>query len=842
MTNRPMARAKFRGVAAALLLTSALSTSHAAFAQSSAASAADEAPADTGDIVVTATRQSQSLSKVPLSVSVATAAILSTKNIRDVGDLARFTPGLTVDTGQTNQISIRGIASAGGASTTGIYIDDVPIQVRSLGSETDVALVKVFDLDRIEVLRGPQGTSFGSGSEGGTVRYITTQPSLTDFTGRAKLEGSYTQSGEPNYEAGVAIGGPIVNDVLGFRASIWRRRDGGYIDRIDPLSLDRVEKNHNFVNTTTARFSLLWKPTEWLDISPTVSYQRRFRNSTDIYWPVYSNPSKSKYVTGDPLPTKQPDTFYLPSLNVNADLGFAKLTSTTAYFDRTSRVGYDGTTRVLSLFQQYAYLFATDPVLSTYFPNVNTSLIPLVDANGLHIPANLAGVYLSKHRNITKQKNFSQELRLQSSDPAANFTWSVGLYYARNKQTNDQDDVQPQVDVFFNALYGANYCSTFGTVCNPDGSTFLGTRGDTTYTEYQVAIDKQYAAFAEASYKITPRLKLTAGVRIAKSKVSITDQTGGALPEPVFFSAKQSETPFTPKINLSYQLDKNNLFYGTYSTGFRPGGGNPTIPYQTCALDFQTFGIPGSPTSYNSDKVKSFEVGAKNNFQNRLRISTSAYYIKWNNIQQSVNPPICGASWIQNLGKATSKGFDLEASFLVSSALSLDLAAGYNEARFTKDAFVGTSTTALPIVRKGNAITTANGLVIPPWTVTVGGQYKFDVGDHPSMIRIDYQYIGGQKWKPAALDPGTLTYNAGIAPFYLPRRAQQFVSARVQTEINAVSVSFFVDNLLDAHKTLVTENSTPTYDLTTQALVASPLTRAYNSRPRTFGLAVEYGF
>ena len=126
------------------------------------------------------------------------------RGIKDISDLARFTPGVNVDTSGTNNISIRGISSSGGAGTTGIYIDDTPIQMRSLAFSPDEALPKIFDIDRVEVLRGPQGTLFGAGSEGGTVRYITTQPSLTKTTVCAR-EVAYTQGGAPSYEAGVAV-------------------------------------------------------------------------------------------------------------------------------------------------------------------------------------------------------------------------------------------------------------------------------------------------------------------------------------------------------------------------------------------------------------------------------------------------------------------------------------------------------------------------------------------------------------------------------------------------------------------------------------------------------------
>src|ERR1700733_14362596 len=157
----------------------------AALAADAAATAAADTAADSTDtgalqeVGVTATRREQSLSKVPISITTLSADDMEARGIKDIGDLARFTPGVTVDTAGTDKIAIRGISSSGGSGTTGIYIDDTPIQMRSLAFSPDEEVPKAFDISRVEVLRGPQGTLFGAGSEGGTVRYITTQPSLT---------------------------------------------------------------------------------------------------------------------------------------------------------------------------------------------------------------------------------------------------------------------------------------------------------------------------------------------------------------------------------------------------------------------------------------------------------------------------------------------------------------------------------------------------------------------------------------------------------------------------------------------------------------------------------------
>src|SRR2546429_3459730 len=168
------------------------------------ASGSESTPAALQEVVVTATRREESLSKVPLSVTALTQESLDERGIKDFSQVARFTPGVNFDNSGTNNISIRGISGTGGAGTTGIYIDDTPIQMRALAFNPDEALPKAFDIARVEVLRGPQGTLFGAGSEGGTVRYITTQPSLSKTSVYSRAEFSSTQGGDPSYEAGVA--------------------------------------------------------------------------------------------------------------------------------------------------------------------------------------------------------------------------------------------------------------------------------------------------------------------------------------------------------------------------------------------------------------------------------------------------------------------------------------------------------------------------------------------------------------------------------------------------------------------------------------------------------------
>src|SRR6185437_5647101 len=249
----------------ALAVAVALSAAAAAQAQTSTPQASDSLE----EIVVTATRRAESIQDVPVSVTAFSQAQMDVQGVRAVDDIARLAPGIHFQRGGgfgsdlNSSISIRGVASSAGQSTTGIYIDDTPIQVGATvpsGNFSVDAYPKLFDLERVEVLRGPQGTLFGSGSEGGTIRFITPQPSLTKSSLYVRSELSQTEYGDPSYEVGVAGGAPIIEDQLGFRGSIWTRRDGGYVDAVDYYTGKITAPNNNWTGSFSGRFALGWQP------------------------------------------------------------------------------------------------------------------------------------------------------------------------------------------------------------------------------------------------------------------------------------------------------------------------------------------------------------------------------------------------------------------------------------------------------------------------------------------------------------------------------------------------------------------------------------------------------
>src|SRR5271156_5755615 len=277
-------------------------------AQTAPAEPATAAGGGLEEIVVTATRREERLEDVPVSVLAFSQEKMDAQGLKNVDDLARLSPGLNFQrngmssSGNYNDegsdINIRGVDSTAGTSTTGIYIDDTPIQTRHLGFGAINAFPALFDLDRVEVLRGPQGTLFGAGAEGGVVRFIAPEPNLDKSSAYARADMAATDGGSPSYEGGAAFGAPIIDGVLAFRASVSFRRDGGWVDRVgynlSPNNLvplptpiyngNTTLANANWQETTTARLAVKWKVNDSLEITPSIYYQRLQINDTAVYW------------------------------------------------------------------------------------------------------------------------------------------------------------------------------------------------------------------------------------------------------------------------------------------------------------------------------------------------------------------------------------------------------------------------------------------------------------------------------------------------------------------------------------------------------------------------------
>jgi outer membrane receptor protein involved in Fe transport len=638
-------------------------------------------------ITVTATRRSTSVARVPINVTALSQRQMDERSIRNIDDLANLVPDISfthtsgVAGNNATNITIRGIFSDVGSPTTAIYIDDTPVSLRNLGYWSGNAYPKIFDLERVEVLRGPQGTLFGDSAEGGAIRFITAQPSLTDYSGTFKTELADGIKGDPTYETGLAYGGPIIQNVLGFRASAWYRSEGGYIDRVSPDTGQTEQANANKENSAAGKIAFTWVPTDALKITPSLFAQSIDDNDRDQYWANISNPTADDFKQG--ARTRQPahDKFILPGLKLSYDLGAATFYSNTSFFDRDQEEKLDYSTYVASLFDGTPFAFP-------------------------------AGDFPSQSILRIGQRNLTEDARLQSNATNALIDWTVGVFYSSDEQheTNLTTEGQREVYSFLPPLYGKYSYDTF----LHDQET-------------------EIAGYADVDVNITSKLKLIAGVRVSNITDNYLSTANGPLNGGFSTdTGNTSETPVTPKFGISYQLDSDNFFYATAAKGFRAGGAQAPVPASSCGADLASLGLKASPDSYNSDSLWSYELGSKNNLLGgRLRLDSSVYYIDWSNIQQSVRLPECGLQYIANLGSATSVGGDTQVTVAWTDELSTGTSIGYNSTTENNTILGGSGSV---LAEKGQRI---GG---PPLNASAWASYNFLAFEHASFIRVDYAF------------------------------------------------------------------------------------------------------
>ena len=784
------------------------------------------------EIVVTATRREERLQDVPISVSAFSQEKLDSQGLKNIDDLSRLAPGVTFSRNgmgssanyndETSDINIRGVDSTAGTSTTGIYIDDSPVQSRHIGFGSVNTFPALFDLDRVEVLRGPQGTLFGAGAEGGAVRFITPQPGLAQQTGYVRGELSTTRYGDPSYEGGAAMGGPIIDDKLGYRVSASYRRDGGWVDRVGytldnptqplptPTYKNDVERRANWSDTMTLRAALTWKVSDNLKITPSIYYQRLQLNDTSAYWTSLSNASAGVYRNGNALPNASTDPFTLAAIKAEWDLGFATMISNTSYLSRDQHSVSDYSQYLRAT---WAYFGALP---NTYPPAGAVGYAPFGDV----------------------QRNFYQEVRLTSNDKTARLSWNVGAFYSHLNENIPEDIVDPtlaaEIQAFNPGFYGAG--GLCGVLACPNGLIYTG--------QESRVIDKQLAGFGELFFKITDTIKATVGLRI--SKVDFTGSVNGTGPflgETIVSSNSASEKPITPKAVLAWQPDRDNLYYASASKGFRPGGVNVGVG-GICNGDLQTLGLPQVgghyqvPGKFESDSLWSYELGGKNTFlDHRLQVNTSVFYIDWKNIQQNVYLPSCGEQFTSNLGKATSKGGDIDIVYRPLPPLTLDLTVAYTDAKFDKSSCAGTlvfdGTTCAgaqnpvsPIASKGDALLGA------PWSITAAAEYHFTQWrDRTPYLRIDYQHSSAQTKRLNTQNASNALYDTTIPGLPVTNN----INLRGGFRFNGVDVSLFVNNLTDAHP-LLYKSRDIAYDPTDNLYFERGV------RPRTIGVTATYRY
>jgi len=348
------------------------------------------------EVVVTGTRGPEPVSKVPIDMMVWTERALEASHVKEIAQLAVLTPG--VDFGFSpiagdayTDLVIRGVTSRHGTAV-GLYLDDSPILPSRAATYTR-AFPLTFDLERVEILRGPQTVLLGDHAMSGAIRFIPNRPSLTTTTGLFRAEVGVNEYGSTSYEAGAAAGGPLLTDVLGFRVSGWFREDGGYVNRVDPLNTNIVlDKDSNRILNKVVRGALTFAPTANVQITPSLTYQSTYIHDPSEFFTTLSDPARGDFRDAVLLQQPWTESYYLASVKLTAALGAAELSAVTSYFDHTIS------------------WFATD-ILQ---------------------PANVTEATAWTMYGLD-QRTFLADLRLTSVDPNAWLTWTAGTFASKDQ-------------------------------------------------------------------------------------------------------------------------------------------------------------------------------------------------------------------------------------------------------------------------------------------------------------------------------------------------------------------------------------------------------------------------
>jgi iron complex outermembrane receptor protein len=642
---------------------------------------------DLQGITVTAAKREQNIQKVPISMTAYSGEQLERQGVTSLLDLARIAPALNVASSGPgeNNLVIRGISSsAGSAATVGYYLDDVPIAASSnaaLLSTRGVIDPSVFDIARVEVLRGPQGTIYGSSSMGGTIKYVTNQPDTDSVEGRIKTDVSGTYHGGPNADINGVLNIPLMPGVVGLRVSAYYRDDDGYIDRypVDPTNYLAAEPNSkkqdnvNTYKTYGTRIALLIKPDDTLTITPSFIYQYSKLGSPFTY---------------DKIPSSLADPYQVRDVNENniqkssiSNLAIHKqfqnfeLMSSTSYFTRDVSLN-DDASKVVN------YFFG--------FPTV--------------YPVPMHGDY--------KNNEFTEEVRATSKFDGP-FQALVGAFYH-----NVSAPLSSSIP------FPAGFNDTFGTPFPGFSTIYAGTR--------HANLD-EYAIFGEVSYQVTDKLKASVGMRAFEVKQSFA-QTGDGVFNGGYSSVTSSSKDYgsTPKFTLQYQLTPSNMIYATASEGYRPGGPNNPAPAALCGTEVASLGLSQSQLNkYGPDYLWNYELGMKTAWlDNRLTVDGSVYHIDWSRVQQQIVLS-CGFNITANFGNATSQGGELEVKFLPVDAVTLSAGIGYTDAYLKNDV---PGTTAKTGDRLPN---------VPRLSGSTAAEYRRPVNaQYDGFVRADVSYVG----------------------------------------------------------------------------------------------------
>ena len=673
------------------------------------------------EIIVTAQKRAGSVQDTPFSVSATSEQQIRNSGAGSIADFARNVAGLTIaDLGPgQSQVAIRGISSGqvirdqpGVKEQVGVYLDESAISVALFTPD-----LELFDLDRVEVLRGPQGTLFGAGSEAGTIRYITTQPKLGVLEGLADASVELPKSGSVGGSGRLAVNFPM-GDSAAARIVIYEHHLPGFIDAIQPNGT--IKKDVNDGDRTGIRASILWKPTEQLSITPRIVYQNLTTNGY---------PREDAYnILGNPYQTTQPavtigerqqytqqregidDDFGLVDLKVDYDFGPATLTSISSYTHRRVTVLRDATQLTGSV------------SFDVGIPQVRVNS-PLFDRTRL---------------NVT-----SEELRL-SSNGKQTVDWLVGGFFQHVGRRYGQDLPTPGYDSF-NTAAGL-----------PLGPNPVGLIDTPFFSDLSYRLN-QYAGFGEATWHVTDQWGLTGGMRYYKYKESRIQSFNGVFDGngPSGVRGQVDSSGVSPRGIVSFKMDEDTQFNAQVSKGFRLGGINDPINLPLCTpQDRITFGGQGN---WKDETTKNYELDGKFRFLDRkITLNIGAFYTDIQNLQATVTAGTCSSRLIYNVPKAQSHGIEAELFAHPNSSWDFGLSATWVNARLQASVVSSNTVAGVTTTKVVGGLADGNRLPTAPQVQAVGSiGYTLPLQDKRDFFSVfTVQYVGSSYSQFENEEPG----------------------------------------------------------------------------------------
>jgi len=852
-----------RSSAFLLIGTATIAVATPAYAQTEqeqvaqAANQPEAAPPTGSDIIVTATKRATRVQDVPFSINAQTEEDIQRAHAQTLEDIARNVAGLTVQNlgpGQS-QVSVRGVSAGqiardqpGVKEQVGVYLDESIASLSLFTPDFDL-----FDLNRVETLRGPQGTLFGSGSVGGTLRYITNQPNLDRLEGAVESDVNVLKGGDIGYSLRGAVNLPLA-DFAALRVVGYGTHFGGFIDSVGPYS----KKNVNDGSRIGTRISLLLQPTPELKITPRFVYQKVEAGgfNREDHYIIFNNVFTA---SGDTIGKREQyllfrekfrDKTLLGDLVASYDFGPVELTSVTSYLDRDILVSRDASALTDSIYVSFGNQFLNahddvDDTLDTVADPVRSAAI-LSHADD---PSNL--------RDTTDLQQFTQEIRLASTGSGP-FQWVVGGFFSNVDRKYQQILPSPgsdQVGDLYLAELCFNYVLPDKATCavkpidpNPANRVPLtaadlrnGYGADSPYNAALPYDIKQRALFGEGTYDFG-QFKLTAGARWYKFKEERDFVSGGYFSDvSTHLGDKTSSNGISPRFIATWEPNSNLSVNLQAAKGFRLGGVNDPLNAPLCTPeDLDIFGGYGS---YDDETLWNYEAGMKYS-KNGVTFNAAVFHNEIRDLQVTLTAGSCSSRVVFNVPKAHSTGIEAELALHPAPGLEFLLSGNYQSAKFDSTVTTGAGD-VLGGIEDGNRLPT-----VPKFQMAASATYGNRLSSSADWsITASGQYIGNRYGEPADqvpgaglvsaiyYDPATGNNLAGVTPpldfgsLRLPGYFIANMSAGVEWD-NGFDVSLYVKNLFDENSKLAIDRE-----------------RGLRARfgyligqPRTIGLTARYKF